>query len=115
MGNGQKIHFWRDIWVAETPLYNLSIALVPEDIVEGCIADFVTPEGSWRWNLFGHLIPHNILLMIAAVKPLDAHSGSDHFYWAHSPSGFFTAKSAYQQLSQNDLSHTDPCWKTLWK
>ncbi|KAH9704953.1 putative ribonuclease H protein [Citrus sinensis] len=97
------------------PFYNLSIAPVPKDIVEGCIADFVTSEGSWRWNLFGHLIPHNILLMIAAVKPPDAHSGNDHFYWAHSPFGYFMAKSTYQQLSKNDLSHTNPCWKNLWK
>ena len=44
VGNGHKIRFWWYIWVAETPLYSLSIAPIPEDIVEGCIADFVTPE-----------------------------------------------------------------------
>lgn len=82
--------------MAEKPLYNLSIAPVPDDIVEGCIVDFVTHEGSWRWNLFGHFVPHNILLMIVAVKPSDANSGSDNFYWAHSPSSYFTRKSAYQ-------------------
>ena len=82
--------------MAEKPLYNLSIAPFPDDIVEGCIVDFVTPKGSWHWNLFGHLVPHNILLMIAAVKPPNANSGSDHFYWAHSPSSYFTRKSAYQ-------------------
>lgn len=82
--------------MAEKPLYNLFIAHVPDDIVGGCIVDFVTPEGSWHWNLFDHLGPHNILLMIAAVKPPDANSGSDHFYWAHSPSSYFTRKSSYQ-------------------
>lgn len=93
----------------DMPLYHLAFAPVPDDMAKGCVASFVTPEGSWHWNIISHPLPPHVLLMIAAIKPPDINGGNNQYYWAHSNSVFFTAKLAYQQLSSVNFTEEDSC------
>lgn len=114
MDNYRKVYFWCDIWVTTNmPLYHLTLAQILEDMAKGCVANIVTPEGSSHWNLFSYLLFHHVLLTIVVIKPLDVNCGNDHFYWAHSNSGIFTAKSVYQQLSSRKFTKENSCWRHL--
>lgn len=118
VGTGVRVRFWWDISALEMPLYALSIAEIPEVLINSPVAAFVTPSGSWNWSLFYSLLPHHVLRKIAAIKPPESDSTSDQFYWAFSSSGSFTVRSAYQHLyhnSLNSLNVQDSNWNLIWK
>ncbi|KAK9011406.1 hypothetical protein V6N11_044257 [Hibiscus sabdariffa] len=59
------------------------------------IADMVSEEGEWHWELFEQLILDSILLRIAAVKCHLPHFLVDLVRWAGTQSGKFMVRSAY--------------------
>ncbi|KAH9770621.1 reverse transcriptase domain-containing protein [Citrus sinensis] len=47
-----------------------------------------------------HLLPYHVVLRIASIMPLSPSNGTDKFFWAASPSGHFTIRSAYMLLAK---------------
>ncbi|KAL9411860.1 hypothetical protein AB3S75_045458 [Citrus x aurantiifolia] len=102
VGNGTRIRFWQDAWVADVgPLVNLAMAPIPEAILHDWVADAINSDGSWNWSRFRFLLPHNAVLMIAAINPPTPNSNADQFYCGSSNSGMFTAKTAYNLILGN--------------
>lgn len=49
IGNGQRIRFWWDHWVpANVSLSDISLSQIHNELVNKCVADFVTEEGLWN-------------------------------------------------------------------
>lgn len=69
VGNGKSVFFWNDWWVPE--VYNLRTHVrqqLPLEMENVYVAYMVGPDGSWRWDIFGHLISNKHSLQIAAIK-----------------------------------------------
>lgn len=69
VGNGKSVFFWNDWWVPE--VYNLRTHVrqqLPLEMENVYVADMVGPDGSWRWDIFGHLLSNKHSLQIAAIK-----------------------------------------------
>ena len=99
----------------EVPLLELTVAPVPDDQVHLQIIHFGNEDEGWKWGMFSELLPHAVVLQIAAHQP-PHHSGSpDHLYWGLSSSGLFTTKSAYQMLACTESPHTGRTWNLIWK
>ena len=90
--------------IDDQPLANLALSSIPNDISLQPVAQFTLLNGSWNWNKFSHLLPHHVLLRIAAIMPPSSSNGTDNFYWVASPSGHFTFRSAYMILAKPWLS-----------
>ena len=102
VGNGKHIRFWQDTWVADVgPLVNLAVAPIHEAIFHDWVADAINSNGLWNWSRFGFLLPHNVVLMIAAIKPPTPNNNADQFYWGSSNSGMFTARITYNLILGN--------------
>ncbi|KAH9680279.1 putative ribonuclease H protein [Citrus sinensis] len=114
--DGKRIRFWQDAWVADVgPLVNLAVAPIPEAILHDWVADAISFDGSWNWSRFGFLLPHNVVLMIAAIKPPTPISKADQFYWGSSNSRMFTARTAYNLILGNVVQDEEVRWKSIWK
>ncbi|KAK8574606.1 hypothetical protein V6N12_062296 [Hibiscus sabdariffa] len=62
----------------------------------GMIGDMVAANSEWNWPLFQHLLPHDVLLNIAAVKCHASHFTGDSICWKRTNSGRFYVSSAYR-------------------
>ncbi|KAH9763649.1 putative ribonuclease H protein [Citrus sinensis] len=114
--DGKRIRFWQDAWVADVgPLVHLAAAPIPEAILNDWVADAISVDGSWNWGRFGFLLPHNVVLMIAAIKPPSPESEADQFYWGSSNSGVFTTRTTYNLLLGNLVQDEEVRWKSIWK
>lgn len=95
IGDGTKVRFWLDLWMLkEKPIISEAILPILDKIISGVVADFIDNNGSWRWDLFEHYLPHNFILRIASNVPPLAQRGHDCVYWASSKNGDFSVKSA---------------------
>ena len=70
------------------------------ELINSTVSECVNGDGSWNWGLFANLLPNNVILRIAAIKPPLNSGGRDEIRWAHSKTGLFIVKSAYLSLIQ---------------
>ncbi|KAH9673090.1 reverse transcriptase domain-containing protein [Citrus sinensis] len=114
--DGKRIRFWQNAWVADVgPFFHLAVAPIPEAILHDWVADAISFDGSWNWSRFGFLLPHNVVLMIAAITPPTPVSKADQFYWGSSNSGMFTARTAFNSILGNFAQDEEVRWKSIWK
>lgn len=97
--------------IDDQPLANLVLSSIPSYISLQPVAQFTFLNGSWNWNKFSHLLPYHVVLRIASIMPLSPSNGTDKFFWAASPSGHFTIRSAYMLLAKPWLSEESSVWK----
>lgn len=116
LGDGRKVNFWWDCWALEdNPLIFYAQQPLPVELINSTVSKCVNGDGSWNWGLFANLLPNNVILRIAAIKPPLNNCGRDEIRWAHSKTWLFTVKSAYLSLIQQQSALDDPGWKIIWK
>ena len=94
MGDGLFVRFWWDIWVTNNvPLIAYATDIIPVEILECKVADFIDVNGNWCWSSFEQYLPNNIILQIVALHPPSHAKGMDTIFWAHSKHGEFTISS----------------------
>ncbi|KAK8713394.1 hypothetical protein V6N13_148612 [Hibiscus sabdariffa] len=59
------------------------------------VASMAASSGEWKWSLFQHMFPCNLLLQIIAIKAPTEQVGSDIVRWHGGVMHRFTVKSAY--------------------
>lgn len=91
----------------DVPLAAYATNIIPSNILNVKVADFVKEDGSWYWDCFEHFLPSNIILLIAALYPLSSAKGTNLIFWAHSKCGRFTTHSAYLAISDDNPMHDD--------
>lgn len=100
------------MWLNDFPsLIELAVSLVPPQLINGCVADFVPSNGEWNLAIFAICI----LLRIAASRPPALTNDEDQRYWAFSKDGSFSTKSAYLLVNDNGYNKTDSPWQAIWK
>ncbi|KAH9705279.1 putative ribonuclease H protein [Citrus sinensis] len=101
LGDGRKVKFWWDCWaLKDKRLIFYAQQPLPEELINSTVSDCVNGDGSWNWGLFANLLPDNVILRIAPIKPPLNSGGKDEIRWAHSKTGIFKVKSAYLYLIQ---------------
>ncbi|KAH9666253.1 reverse transcriptase domain-containing protein [Citrus sinensis] len=71
-------------------------------------------DDSWNWPKFSHILPHHVVMTFASIHPPSACNGVDQVYWAASPQGNFTVKSAYELLDHSRVQERDTYWRIAW-
>jgi len=118
LGCGNKVLFWKDSWLeGYGPLNMHTNQIIPEDLINCTVADMVDNRGQWQWETFAHLLPIQVLMILAGYNPPTPQLGGDKAYWRHSPGGQFSVKSAYliQEDSTVSQQQFDPLWHIIWK
>ncbi|KAK8660761.1 hypothetical protein V6N13_051672 [Hibiscus sabdariffa] len=72
-------------------------------------------SGNWRWSLFSHLLPENVLLHIAAVKGPLVSSSHDRVGWRGTSDLSFSIKSASELRTRQPTSGVHGLWTVLHK
>ncbi|KAK8682164.1 hypothetical protein V6N13_054558 [Hibiscus sabdariffa] len=94
--SGKDIDFWRDTWIRDLgPLIAFVLSENADNLGSVSVAEMSDGSGNWRWSLFSHLLPENVLLHIAAVKGPLTSSSRDRVGWRGSSDLAFSIKSAY--------------------
>ena len=70
LGDGRKVNFWWDCWALEDkPLIFYAQQPLPVELINSTVSKCVNGDGSWNWGLVANLLPNNVILRIAAIKP----------------------------------------------
>lgn len=116
LGDGQSVQFWWDLWVTkDVPLAAYATYIIPINILNGKVADFVKEDGSWYRDWFERFLPSNIIIHITALQPPSPAKGIDSIFWAPSKSGRFTTHSAYLAISDDNSMHNNRLWCMVWR
>lgn len=86
----------------DKPLLYYAVCPIPTNILHKKVVDFADINGAWKWEIFGHLLPNNIILIIACYQPPMDQRGEDQVYWAASKKGNFSTNSAYHAISAHN-------------
>ncbi|EOY17514.1 Uncharacterized protein TCM_042330 [Theobroma cacao] len=105
VGQG-KLFFWHDCWMGETPLTSsnqeLSLSMVQ-------VCDFFM-NNSWDIEKLKTVLQQEVVDEIAKI-PIDAMS-KDEAYWAPTPNGEFSTKSAWQLIRKREV--VNPVFNFIW-
>ncbi|KAK8680188.1 hypothetical protein V6N13_109140 [Hibiscus sabdariffa] len=116
IGDGGSVDFWFDAWVGELDLLagflSPSISLALTHVT---VASMVGSNGDWNWPIFQHLLPHHVLLHIAAIKPPASHVASDVVGWQVDPLYQLSMKYAYALAFGYHRSSSSSIWKLIHK
>ncbi|MBA0769658.1 hypothetical protein Gotri_018364 [Gossypium trilobum] len=71
------------------------------------VADFVDPDGCWKWSKLRHYFSSEILDYIVVRHPPNDTLGNDTCLWRPNVNGRFSIKAAYKSIVQFDVSHVN--------
>ncbi|KAL4366257.1 hypothetical protein GQ457_05G004610 [Hibiscus cannabinus] len=87
--------------------------IVQDDIVDSCVADWLSSSGGWDWSRLKQVLPIGVLHHIATIPPPNASFGTDLPCWRWEHKQLFTTRSAYASLG-NSSCHSSKVWKLIW-
>uniref|UniRef100_A0A6N2KYB2 Reverse transcriptase zinc-binding domain-containing protein n=1 Tax=Salix viminalis TaxID=40686 RepID=A0A6N2KYB2_SALVM len=71
--------------------------------------------GNWKWEVFAHLLPMQVVMGIAGYIPPRQDALEDTMIWDKSVNGRFTVKTAYMVREEDETIERDPIWRIIWK
>ena len=81
LGDSQYVRFWWDLWVTNNvPLMAYATNVIPVEILECEVTDFIDVNESWYWSRFEQYFPSNIILRIMALHPPSYVKGMDTIF-----------------------------------
>lgn len=101
LGDGRRVCFWKDNWLVNEPLAELSMVDVPDDIVELRARDLWQSGNGWLLQLIEPYMSTENCLRLAAVVVDDVTGARDRMSWGGSKDGSFTVTTAYAFLTQS--------------
>ncbi|KAL0014096.1 hypothetical protein SO802_001165 [Lithocarpus litseifolius] len=128
IGNGRKVHIWRDRWLPSPDSFRVISPQRHNSDVE-MVAQLIDSEaGTWKAELLQEVfLPHEADIIQSI--PISSQMPKDSNVWAWSKNGLFTVKSAYgvslkllRETSStsamgdcSDKTKAAKVWKTVWK
>ncbi|KAL4386745.1 hypothetical protein GQ457_09G012620 [Hibiscus cannabinus] len=79
------------------------------------VASMVDLNGDWNWQLFQHMLPHHVLLRIAAIRAPLPLLGADNVGWRGGIMDRFSVKAAYKVRMADTPQVTDKVWEIIHK
>lgn len=67
-GNGERIFFWKDIWLGNKPLYKKAEEPVDEDVFEAKAVSFWENAIGWNWGTLQQRFPTTDLVRLASIS-----------------------------------------------
>lgn len=117
LGNGNSTEFWNHAWIDGNMVLSTS-AINPIEAFNNHskVIEFVKEDGYWDTDKISNLLSEEKDNRIRAVVPPAPLDGPDRFAWGLALDGMFSAKSAYQIISNQLLSQVNPQtpWKHIW-
>ncbi|MBA0686233.1 hypothetical protein Goari_013845 [Gossypium aridum] len=114
LGNGRSVSFIQDVWIVDLgPLHEHLYSNVVI-LAHLKVADFVDPDGCWKWSKLRHYFSSEILDYIVVCHPPNDTLGNDTCLWRPNVNGRFSIKAAYKSIVQFDVSHVNTRWKEIW-
>ena len=112
VGNGENIRFWKDPWILEKPIEQITeISRLTNPDMK--VSEVIKDDKTWDIAKLREYVPSNILEAIKAV-PLTYNNFHDRLYWAMNKNGWFTTKSAMDLIIKNKrYTGYDSSW--IWK
>ena len=99
--NGKETFFWRDLWLEDIPLLNLSLkAPCPVDSFK-MVREYWNDSCGWDWNALECMLLYNILGKMGSVMVSTREEGNDGVCWGLSKDRRFSLKSVPLGLKQN--------------
>ncbi|KAG7564109.1 Ribonuclease H domain [Arabidopsis suecica] len=102
-GDRNTIHFWTDKWLTATPLLDLALTPVPVEMVEARARSYWSNGRGWDLSGLSVYLPENVRMMLTAVVVDTVTGARDRLSWGENADGKFTVKSAYSQLTREDI------------
>ncbi|CAL1412960.1 unnamed protein product [Linum trigynum] len=112
--NGRSTDFWCDVWVLQVPLRDVAIQPIPEERLRDTVASYLDDNGDWDVDRFSQWLPFDVQQKITAVAVDVFSMENDTLFWAPSPNGHFTAKSAFQIAMPQQGNQDEKLWKKIW-
>ena len=72
-------------------------------------------DKGWKWELFAHLLPNNILRIISSFELMHGEEWEDHLVWDGASSREFSIKSALTLIREDIPEVRDQIWQFIWK
>lgn len=98
----------------EKPLLEIANQ-VPLEHINKRVVDYISTSGTWDWESLEQLLPHEVLLHLAAFMIHNISNEKDEIVWSKSSSGKFTTKSAFLMLSPVEINSEYLLLKGIWK
>ncbi|CAA7025019.1 unnamed protein product [Microthlaspi erraticum] len=95
VGSGRSVRFWKDKWLMGTPLIDLRIADIPDDLSEAKVSDLWQNGVGWMMHQIAPYISDSIRLRLGAIVVDEITGAKDRMAWGHTQNGEFSAKSAH--------------------
>ncbi|EOY16691.1 Polynucleotidyl transferase, putative [Theobroma cacao] len=102
--NGHSTKFWIDNWLSCGPLIKYVNAEISVLEAELPVASFCNEAGNWDFDMFTHLLPSEIVSMIAAVLIDPSSEEEDVDFWLETSNGVFSLRgnlSSFDFFNQN--------------
>ena len=99
----------------QVKLADVVLRPIPDYLLYKPVSIFVE-DSKWAWHRFEHLIPTEIVNLIAATMPMppDITQGEDVAFWGPSSTGNFSLKTAYDNIMGSPWSGEFLPWKSVW-
>lgn len=111
VGNGDKVNFWKDHWVADFPL--LHYAGEQSGIDLDCKVSNFFKEGWWDVEKLRTVLDEDMVQKITCFPVGFGGNCQDAQIWRPTSNGIFTVKYAFQ-LIHGGSTWSDACWRGLW-
>lgn len=114
-GNGRSIKFWKDVWIEDMPLQNLTGLTADYLDIEATVADYWRPGRGWAWDMLPTCLPSTTCDKMHMYVLSERNDDKDEISWQHESSGKFTVQSAYRHTHMSILYVQDTGWRKIWK
>lgn len=95
LGDGRRVHFWKDSCLLNELLYESSTVYIPEEILETRACDLWQHGTGWLLQVIEPYLSTQNRLRLALVVIDDVTGARDRMSWGGSKDGRFSVKSAY--------------------
>ncbi|GKC53006.1 RNA-directed DNA polymerase, eukaryota, reverse transcriptase zinc-binding domain protein [Tanacetum coccineum] len=111
VGSGSSIHFWKDLWTGNSPLYLRYNRLFRLDRDKDCLVSdrFIDNQWSWNWSrsYMGTRNDAYLFYMINEITPLELSYDRDVCYWSMANDGMFSVSSTRHIIDSHLLPALD--------
>lgn len=114
LGDGRSIMFWRDRWVMEFPVHQVSSQQVASEMLNRRVTDLLEPGRGWRWELLEHLLPTTFFLKILEMHVGIVNDPPDTIGLVVKDNRTFNVKQAYELLEGWRDEDLWPTWVCFW-
>ncbi|XP_038688673.1 uncharacterized protein LOC119987842 [Tripterygium wilfordii] len=113
--NGKDTLFWLDVWIGDSPLFDISLKNVNMVDMYRPISHYWRRGVGWNWHTLKDFLPSHIEQKLAAFMLSEDDDVVDSLCWGKSCSGEFSIKTAYDIATGYEGVNTNKIWRSIWK